>query len=358
MESMKRTVRMGWVAGFVAVAVMASAAEVSVNLPKPDGQPADMTRPVKVFILMGQSNMLGFGRVGPETQKGTLEYYCKVEKKYPFLLDEAGQWTKRSDVRYTFVMQKGDQMQLNNNDWLTVGKAKHIGPEIGFGYVVGEALREPVLVLKSCIGNRGIGWDLLPPGSERFEVGDKVYAGYKDSPAFWIKGTEPVPIGWYAGKQYDDDVRNAKSVLADIGKYYPGATTYEVAGFVWFQGHKDQGEPYASRYEQNLVRLIKALRKDFDAPNAKFAIATGCGNPGTEGGGKKVAEAQLAVSGETGKYPEFKGNVKTIDSRPFWPSAEESPSNAGYHYNHNAGLYMNVGLSLGQAMTELLKDQK
>jgi alpha-galactosidase len=364
----KKYIRLMGMAGAVVGAVTALwAAEVKVNLPKPDGKPADISKPVKVFILMGQSNMLGFGRVGPETQKGTLEYYCKVEKKYPFLLDEAGQWTKRSDVRYTFVMQKGDKMQLNNNDWLTVGKGKHIGPEIGFGYVVGEALREPVLLLKSCIGNRGIGWDLLPPGSERYEIPEKardgrektmIYAGYKDSPAKWEKGTEPVPIGWYAGKQYDDDVANAKAVLADLGTYYPGATTYEVAGFVWFQGHKDQGEPYASRYEQNLVQLIKALRKDFDAPHAKFVIATGCGNPGTEGGGKKVAEAQLAVSGETGKYPEFKGNVKTIDSRPFWPGEEESPSKAGYHYNHNAGVYMNVGLSLGQAMTELLKAQQ
>ena len=29
------------------------------QLPKPDTQPADLKKPVKVFILMGQSNMLG-----------------------------------------------------------------------------------------------------------------------------------------------------------------------------------------------------------------------------------------------------------------------------------------------------------
>jgi hypothetical protein len=49
---------------------------------------------------------------------------------------------------------------------------------------------------------------------------------------------------------------------------------YEIAGFVWWQGHKDQNDVHASRYEQNLVNLIKAWRKEFNAPNAKFAIAT------------------------------------------------------------------------------------
>jgi alpha-galactosidase len=311
--------------------------------------------------------MLGFGKVGPETQKGTLEYFVKTEKKYPFLIDDTGKWTVRNDVRYAFVMQVRGGMQVNANDWLTI--KGNIGPEVGFGHVIGQALDEPVLLLKACIGNRSLGWDLLPPGGERYVFEGKVYAGYKDRPDSWVvdpaKGTatEPPPwldksgkpIEWYAGKQYDDDVANAKKALADLGKYYPGATKYEVAGFVWWQGHKDQNPAHASRYELNLVNVIKSLRKDFDAPNAMFAIATGCGNPGTSGPGLTIAEAQLAVSGETGKYPEFRGNVKSVDSRPFWPSEADSPSKAGYHYCHNAGTYMEVGLSLGQAMAELLK---
>lgn len=28
-----------------------------------DGKPADMTKPVQVFILLGQSNMVGMGRI-------------------------------------------------------------------------------------------------------------------------------------------------------------------------------------------------------------------------------------------------------------------------------------------------------
>ena len=29
------------------------------NLPRSDGEPADMSKPVQVFILLGQSNMVG-----------------------------------------------------------------------------------------------------------------------------------------------------------------------------------------------------------------------------------------------------------------------------------------------------------
>ncbi|MCA9216373.1 MAG: hypothetical protein KDB27_25065 [Planctomycetales bacterium] len=42
------------------------------ELPEPDGKPADQTKPVKVFILLGQSNMLGFGKIGPADKNGTL----------------------------------------------------------------------------------------------------------------------------------------------------------------------------------------------------------------------------------------------------------------------------------------------
>ena len=54
-------------------------------LPDPDGKPAAADKPVKVFILLGQSNMLGFGRVGPTDKIGTLEYM--VKGKYAHLIE-------------------------------------------------------------------------------------------------------------------------------------------------------------------------------------------------------------------------------------------------------------------------------
>ncbi|MDC0324423.1 sialate O-acetylesterase, partial [Verrucomicrobia bacterium] len=142
--------------------------------PDPDGQSPDMTKPVKVYIMMGQSNMLGFGRIEPGRKgpEGSLSHAAREKGLYPYLIDEDGAWTVRNDVRNVRVMGSGlGGMQVFVNDWLTIGQS-NIGPEIGIGHYLGQAINEPVLLLKSCIGNRALGWDLLPPGSEGYEFTD------------------------------------------------------------------------------------------------------------------------------------------------------------------------------------------
>ena len=242
-------------------------------LPDPDGKAADMGKPVQVYILMGQSNMLGFGKI--KGGEGSLEHAVKEKGLYPYLVDDEGNWTVRQDVRNVRVMGSGTGgMKPFNNEFMTIGGGK-IGPEIGIGHYLGHATKAPVLVLKSCIGNRSLGWDLLPPGSKQYEKDGRIFAGYKESPDSWEKGSEPKPIGWYAGMQYDGDVARAKEVLENLDKYYPGAKRYEVAGFFWWQGDKDRYNPaHAAKYEENLIRLIHQLREDFKAPKAKFVIAT------------------------------------------------------------------------------------
>ena len=362
MNSLRHTIRFFFAAPLVAVfALTAVAGDAPKPLPDPDGKPADISKSVQVYILMGQSNMLGAGKIAGD-KEGTLEHAVKTKKKYPYLVDDSGNWTVRNDVRNVRVMGSGTgAMRLFNNEWMTI-KGGNIGPEIGIGHYVGHFTDAPVLILKSCIGNRSLGWDLLPPGSERYEVEETdkktgetktfVYAGYKDSPAKWEKGTEPQPIGWYAGMQYDGDIANAKKVLAELDKYYPGAKKYEIAGFFWWQGDKDRyNASHASRYEQNLVHLIKTLRKDFDAPNAKFVCATlGQTAKGAEGTEGQILEAQLAVDGKNGKYPEFKGNVATVYSKPL---CHGGASNS--HYGGNAETYMDIGEAMGRAMVELIE---
>ncbi|MEQ1826411.1 MAG: sialate O-acetylesterase [Pirellula sp.] len=341
------------------------AGDIPETLPDSDGKRADHSKPIKVYVMLGQSNMLGFGRVEPRDLKGTLEYFVHTKGKYPHLVDSAGMWIVRQDVRYVHVMdQRGvdykvlDKFGVVRNGWLVPNKS--FGPELGFGHVMGYYHDEPVLLLKACIGNRSLGWDLLPPGSERFEHGGKVYAGYQDVANFWEKDAEPKPVPWYGGRQYDADVAHAKAVLSNLANYYPDyqGQGYEVAGFVWWQGHKDQNAALAGRYEQNLVHLIKSLRNDFQSPHAKFVLATGCGNPGTEGYGKQIAEAQLAVDGARGKYQEFKGNVKAVDTRDLWRDADQSPANQGHHYNHNAETYYETGERLGRAMAQLIEQAR
>jgi len=337
----------------------------------PDGQPADMSQPVQVFILLGQSNMVGLGKVkGGEI---SLEHAVREKHKYPYLINAEGAWTERQDVRFVRYMSGKGPL---NNEWLTV-KGNTLGPELGLGHVLGNALSAPVLILKCCIGNRALGWDLLPPGTGRREFlsRDKsgaekklVYAGYKDRPEFWdmdpAQGLDTEPpvwldkngklIDWYAGKQWDTDIRDARNALEHLDQHYPGAQKYQIAGFFFWQGERDAGNPgHAAHYEQNLVAFIRALRETFGAPEARFVCAT-LGEATREGTGptRSVLEGHLAVDGNSGKYPEFRGNVATVYTHPL---AQGGSGNG--HYGGKAEVYMDVGEAMGRAMLELLKGQ-
>ncbi|MFT5490054.1 MAG: hypothetical protein ACI8V5_000396 [Limisphaerales bacterium] len=332
------------------------------TLPDPDGKPADMNKPVQVYVLLGQSNMLGFGRVeqGKKGAEGSLTHAVKELGLYSYLIDDDGAWTERKDVRNVRVMGSGTGgMRLFNNEWMTI-KGRTIGPEIGIGHHVGNSTDAPVMILKSCIGNRALGWDLLPPGSKGFEFTDAkgvtwIHPGYKGTPERWEKGAEPKKIKWYAGMQYDGDIARAKKALAELDKYYPGAKEYEIAGFFWWQGDRDsRSAALSSRYEKNLVHLIKQLRKDFDAPNAKFVCATlGHTEIGAADDGGEILDAMFAVDGNSDRYPEFKGNVATVYSHPL-----SKGGSSGGHYDGNAETYMNVGEAMGKAMVELMKSNR
>ena len=310
--------------------------------------------PFKITYFTAGAN--GLGWMARMDIPGTLTTLVKQEGHFPWLVDDAGKWTVRKDVWYQ------GEVTAAAKKWLTIGcgaGSNNIGPELGFGHVLGHYHDEPVLIIKSSQGNRSLWWDFCPPGSERWEHGGMVYAGYKDTTARWEKGSTPKSVNWYAGKQYDDCFQAVHKVLDNFGDKFPQWKDqgFEIAGFVWWQGHKDGGdEVTAKRYEQNLVHLIKTLRKEFKAPDAPFVVGTvGFGGWEMEGPHKIIADGQLAVSGDKGKYPEFKDNVLSVETRGFWVEADKSPKNQGFHYNQNAGVYYRVGDAFGRGMVKLLE---
>ncbi len=413
-------------AAFTNPTIGTSKPNIPYPLPAPDSGAGVTNKPVKVYIMSGQSNMVGFGRT-PGTVAGTLNTIVKSENKFPNLVTGTGTWAARQDVRYRGVIS------AIGNDVLKPqfgANTDSFGPELGFGHVMGWYHDEPVLLLKTSIGNRSLFWDCLPPGGARYNYNGQTYAGYGESPNSWTIGGSPSPFVWYAGKQYDDyflaeadmgpgmtwvsgrvfpdgcqirhngviyiskdrknpdgtdipnhtaapesepsvganwstywsvySVFNVTDVLDNFATQYPtwAAQGFEIAGYVWFQGNKDLGEPAASRYEANLVPFIKSVRTYYAnrypgkcSTTTPFVIATGCGDPGTSGGGLTVANGQLAMN-DAVKYPEFAGNVKTMDTRGYWRSF--GPSTQGYHYNHNAETYMLTGDALGRGMIGLI----
>ncbi len=334
--------------------------KVPYPLPKPDSSIGSTNKPVKVFIMMGQSNMVGQGNVDPIGTLGTLATISKQDGKFPNLLDVAGtNWLPRNDVTYKGVVAATAAGPLAPGQG---GGTGSIGPELGFGQIMGYYHDEPVLLLKTSEGGKNLGYQLLPLGSPSYVSAGFNYAGYGVSPPRWAVGTSPIPDGTTGGEQYDKTVAAAKSVLNNFSTQYPqyAAQGYVIAGFVWFQGYNDivagaNFQTYVDRYEMNLVNYIKAIRTEFNAPNVPFVIAaSGFDGPAAAGNTLTVINAQLAVSDPV-KHPGFQGNVKTVDTRGYWRIGAISPDpSQGYHYNRNAETFMLVGDAAGRAMIDLL----
>ncbi len=304
----------------VALATLAALMAMASAL---SARPADAAAggKLKVFILAGQSNMEGQGKVRGE--KGTLEAFVRDPAKSSFaryIAGDDGRWIVRKDVWIWYNGRKGD---------LTVGfgaREDRIGPEFGFGHAVGRAFDEQVLIIKTAWGGKSLGKDFRPPSS-----------------------------GGEVGEYYTRMVQSIREVLGDIRRHFPAydGRGYEIAGFGWPQGWNDGcNAGLVAEYEQNLANFIRDVRKEFEVPKLPFVIA----NSGFGGWNNKnsrrvgTMEAQLAVA----QLDEFKGNVFTVETRGFFRAPEVSPSRQGYHWNSNAETYFLIGDSMGRAMVALV----
>ncbi len=208
-----------------------SAQDVVAVINRHDGKPADMTKPVQIFILLGSGSMIGTGSVAGG--EGSLENAVKIKKKYTYLISDAGTWVQRNDTRFVRFMSDTGPL---NNEWLTI-KPGSIGPEHGIGHVLGNFIDAPVMILKACNGNRSLGWDLLPPG----KASDtswmvKSTLATKTRRTLGPRGLNHSRSIGTLGSNNDFDVADVKKVqLADIGKYYPNAAKFEIAGFFFWE---------------------------------------------------------------------------------------------------------------------------
>jgi alpha-galactosidase len=262
---------------------------------------------------------------------GDLEAVAKREGKFPWLVDGGGEWTVRNDVCFqeARVATEGRGCLLS-----ATANGKTIGPELGFGHVLGTFHDEQVLLIKTAMGNRALGFDFRPPSSGRTDPDSK-----------------------WESLEYRLMVEGVRKTLDKIDTVVPGyqGQGYEIAGFVWFQGHKDSfSDELIVEYENNLVNLINDVRQEFKRPKLPAVVASvGFGGYNMSDKFLRILKAQLAV-GDPQEHPEFAGTVASVDTRDFWREVDESPTNQDYHYHRNAETYMLIGDALGRAMVGLL----
>ena len=307
-------------------------------------RPVEAMPSVRVFILAGQSNMEGHGFVAAEPKRnggrGSLEFLVKdaaTAQRFAPLVDTAGQWRTRDDVWITYLDRQGP---------LTVGygaRPEMIGPELGFGWVMGDALQEPVLLIKCAWGGKSLAVDFRPPsaGKPPYSLGEKVDAAIEQDPAI-------------VGKYYHKTLTLTKAALARIKDLVPGSDgRYVLSGFAWHQGWNDRiNDKFNAEYESNMARFIRDMRKDLGVPSLPFVIAeTGMNGPEeTHPRALSLMKAQAAVA----ERPEFKGNVTFVGTRAFWRPQDQSPNGQGYHWNSNAETYYLIGAAMGEAMKRLV----
>ncbi len=312
----------------------------------------DDPKGIKVFILSGQSNMVGYGHTedgngGVVGGAGSLRYLAAHDSEYPefnyssLLVDPkqlaTSAWKTNPKVKLWWrnggsgklggPVQKGDLGPLTSN-------GRWFGPEFGFGQIIGDYYKnDDVLLIKPSWG------------------GHNLVSQFRSPNAVAKRGGE-------IGTSYIEMFNNAREVLDNLGKEFPEweGRGYQIVGFAWHQGTSDKSpDKVAEEYKYNLPDFISAVRSEFGKPNLPFVIATtGMGyggepSPPPYDNYHAVERAQLWVAGV-----DKPANVLSDDTRAYYEAPEVSPRNQGFHWNGNARSYFRVGLGLGKNMVELL----
>lgn len=322
-------------AAIVAAAIVSGAA-LSVQAGQMSPRKQAGKSPVKVFILAGQSNMEGQGVADLEGKdyndgKGTLNTLMRDPVgagRYKHLKDASGQWSVRPDVWVRYKPEQGPVKAGPLTLGFTVYEGRHhFGPELQFGHVIGDALANQVLLIKTAWGGKSLYVDFRPPSS-----------------------------GGTVGPYYTKMLADVREALANLKTDFPSydGRGYELAGFVWYHGWNDGCDPQHAvpAYEQNLVNLIRDVRKDLKAPRLPVVIGELTGPWVTaEGSWADLRRAQRNVASR----PDVGGRVTFVETHSFVRNPEDSPCPGhGHHEFANAETYFLVGDALGAGMRRLL----
>ncbi len=163
------------------------------------------------------------------------------------------------------------------------------------------------------------------------------------------------------GQEYLELLEGIKKVTENEPvRAYPeyAGQELELGGLVWMHGIADSmSESKAASYETNLANLIRDLRRDLDAPKLPVVVVAMAKSGGAMNAKEKmVFDAQMAV-GNTEKYPEFNGNVISIDTRPFCRPREMSPGGRD-RFIGNAESYLEIGEAIARALFEQADNPK
>ena len=313
-----------FLAALFAIAIPASAAE---------------PKPLKVFILAGQSNMEGHAEIR------TFDYIGRDPLTAPILKEmRNSDGTPRVCDKVWMSYLTGPYDGSANGEGLgklTAGFGARgdqptklcgkIGPEFTFGIYMEKELKEPILIIKTAWGGRSLNTEFRPPSAGQYKLPKEVQELWDKHP----QGAHGIPKAEERKKWQEDKdaacgvfyrmmIEHVKKVLEDpkrVCPEYDEKAGFELAGFVWLQGFNDlvdgttyPGPDRPGKYDQYadlLAKFIRDVRKDLSAPKMPFVI----GVLGVDGYKHEAFRQAMAAPAD---MPEFKGNVIAVDTAPFW----------------------------------------
>jgi alpha-galactosidase len=296
-------------------------------------QPSVEAKPLKIYILAGQSNMEGHAKVE------TFDYMGDDPATAPLLKemrDKQGKPRVCQDVYISYLTGRGGwgkpMIGMSKKGKLTTGfgaDGSKIGPEFTFGLTMEKKHDGPVLIIKTAWGGKSLHTDFRPPSAGPYKLNEWQLKNYPKQEGHGIpkdfakwKVDKKAATGHY----YRLMAEHVKKVLADIKQVHPDYDPkqgYELAGFVWFQGwndmvasheypHPDKPGRYGL-YSDLLAHFIRDVRKEFDAPKMPFVIGV-MGVGGVQDKPNYFRQAMAAPAA----LPEFKGNVLAVETAPYW----------------------------------------
>ena len=231
----------------LALGLLAMSVALASCGPQPDTETAEVARasaPITVYLLAGQSNMVGSG-----TPKATL----------PVALQ-----SPQPDVEFYHSLGPGP---LQEDAWVPLqpGSTFDFGPEVTFGRSIADRFpKERIALIKYAAGNTNLAEN-------------------------WDPDTGPLYPAFRA------TAKAALKALTDRGD------TYKIAGMVWMQGESDAHDgTMASKYQTNLTAFVARVRNDFAAPALPIVIGRIYPGTGTSSGNlysaNTVRKAQMTVA--------------------------------------------------------------
>ena len=188
------------------------------------------TGPLEVFILSGQSNMVGWGNSSELDSVARFGHDRRLEMFHD------GEWIPLRPHRAPSTVQR--------ERW-DIGEFT-FGPEIGFARALAAAWPgRRIGIVKQAVGSTGImAW----------------------SPQ-WNAADADITGDAHKGPLYEELLAKSRQALA--------VRNARLRGLLWLQGGKDMRDLRAARrYARNLERLIAALRRDLGAPDLPVLVGT------------------------------------------------------------------------------------